>query len=233
MGRSVDGVFTGFYNDFVSYGKFETQLGDISTDISIVPDIEKSIRLKGKVDAQEFEIGQFISAEEIINKMNMNVELNGTIFQDKTLSGELKGNIANIEINDYNYQNIQLDGLFLEKSFDGSILIDDPNIKFDFLGLVDFTDEEPEFDFTLNLSRAQLYNLNINKNDSTSNLSLLMTASFTGNSPEDLNGTIKLLNAKYTLKNKEIVVSGLTVGIIGYAVGNYLGVFIAGFLKTL
>lgn len=36
-----------------------------------------------------------------------------------------------------------------------------------------------------------------------------------------------------SLKNKEIVVSGLTVGIIGYAVGNYLGVFIAEFLKTL
>lgn len=33
------------------------------------------------------------------------------------------------------------------------------------------------------------------------------------------------------LNNKEIVVSGLTVGIIGYAVGNYLGVFIANFLQ--
>lgn len=29
------------------------------------------------------------------------------------------------------------------------------------------------------------------------------------------------------LKNKEIIISGLTVGIIGYAIGNYLGVFIA------
>ena len=33
------------------------------------------------------------------------------------------------------------------------------------------------------------------------------------------------------LKNKEIIVSGLTVGIIGYAIGNYLGVFIAFMLK--
>jgi uncharacterized membrane protein len=32
------------------------------------------------------------------------------------------------------------------------------------------------------------------------------------------------------LNNKEIVASGLTVGIIGYAVGNYLGVFLANFL---
>ncbi|MFK5856873.1 MAG: DUF819 family protein [Bacteroidota bacterium] len=34
------------------------------------------------------------------------------------------------------------------------------------------------------------------------------------------------------LKNKEIIVPGLTVGIIGYAVGNYLGVLIAEFLHT-
>ena len=34
------------------------------------------------------------------------------------------------------------------------------------------------------------------------------------------------------LKNKEIVVSGITVGIVGYAIGNYLGVIIAEFLRT-
>ena len=35
------------------------------------------------------------------------------------------------------------------------------------------------------------------------------------------------------IKNKEIIVSGLTVGIIGYAVGNYLGVLVAEFLHAL
>lgn len=33
------------------------------------------------------------------------------------------------------------------------------------------------------------------------------------------------------LKNRDIIISGLTVGIIGYAIGNYLGVFIAYALK--
>jgi uncharacterized membrane protein len=33
------------------------------------------------------------------------------------------------------------------------------------------------------------------------------------------------------LKNKELIISGLTVGILGYAFGNYLGVAIAFFLK--
>lgn len=35
------------------------------------------------------------------------------------------------------------------------------------------------------------------------------------------------------LKNREIVVSGLTVGIVGYAIGNYLGFIIAEILKSL
>lgn len=35
------------------------------------------------------------------------------------------------------------------------------------------------------------------------------------------------------LKNKEIIISGLTVGIIGYAIGNYLGIAIAHLLHAL
>ncbi len=36
-----------------------------------------------------------------------------------------------------------------------------------------------------------------------------------------------------SLKNKEIIVPGITVGIIGYAIGNYLGVIVAEFLHTM
>ena len=35
------------------------------------------------------------------------------------------------------------------------------------------------------------------------------------------------------LNNKEVVVSGLTVGIVGYAAGNYLGVIVSSLLDLL
>ncbi|HOO84888.1 MAG TPA: DUF819 family protein, partial [Prolixibacteraceae bacterium] len=35
------------------------------------------------------------------------------------------------------------------------------------------------------------------------------------------------------LRNKNIIVMGITIGVIGYAIGNYLGVFIAFLLKAL
>ncbi|MCA1746307.1 MAG: DUF819 family protein, partial [Bacteroidales bacterium] len=33
------------------------------------------------------------------------------------------------------------------------------------------------------------------------------------------------------LKNKEVMIPGMIIGVIGYAVGNYLGVFVAYLLK--
>ena len=33
------------------------------------------------------------------------------------------------------------------------------------------------------------------------------------------------------LKNKDVIITGITVGIIGYIIGNYLGVALAYFLK--
>ncbi|MFW5657340.1 MAG: DUF819 family protein, partial [Bacteroidota bacterium] len=35
------------------------------------------------------------------------------------------------------------------------------------------------------------------------------------------------------INNKEVIVSGLTVGIVGYAIGNYLGVGVAYLLRGL
>ena len=48
-------------------------------------------------------------------------------------------------------------GIFTEKTWDGSINISDSNIKMDLLGMFDFSNKLPEFDFTLNLAKANLY----------------------------------------------------------------------------
>jgi len=35
------------------------------------------------------------------------------------------------------------------------------------------------------------------------------------------------------LKNKDVIVTGITVGVVGYIIGNYLGVGLAYFLKGM
>ncbi len=46
--------------------------------------------------------------------------------------------------------------------------------------MFDFSDKLPEFDFSLNLTKADLYKLHLNKSDTSSALSMLMTANFRG-----------------------------------------------------
>ncbi len=61
--------------------------------------------------------------------------------------------------------------------------------------MFDFSNDLPEFDFTLNLAESDLYKLNIEKKDTTSRLAMLLTANFRGNNIDNLFGEIKMLNS--------------------------------------
>jgi len=198
------GVFTGFTYDFVSYGKFVTELGIANTDISIIPDDAQSFRFEGKLSTIDFNIGTFTGLEEFLGTINMSIGVEGSFSPENLFRSSLEGSVQHILLNNYDYHNVELSGVYSDKSFDGNISIDDPNIKLDFLGLLDFSKEIPEFDFSLNIPRANLYALHFTPADSTADLSLLMTANFIGTTADDFNGYIKLLNTRYRSKGKDL-----------------------------
>ena len=103
--------------------------------------------------------------------------------------------IDSIEINNYKYRNISLNGIFSEKTWDGNVRISENNIRMDILGMFNFRNKLPEFDFTLNLAKADLFKLKFDKSDTTSSISMLVTANFKGNNIDNLDGEIKLLNS--------------------------------------
>ncbi|MEZ5000694.1 MAG: hypothetical protein R2727_08655 [Bacteroidales bacterium] len=67
----------------------------------------------------------------------------------------------------------------------------------DLLGRFDFNGEVPQFDFTMNLLDANLYR-KIDSEDPSSRLSLLLTANFSGNNIDNIDGEIRILNSKFT-----------------------------------
>ena len=80
----------------------------------------------------------------------------------------------------------------------------DPNLDFDFFGLVDFNDSVPRYDFTMDLRHADLARLHINRRDSVSQLSGRIVAAAGGRSLDDLNGRIQVTDARYRYNDKEI-----------------------------
>ncbi len=211
---TFNGNFTGFLTDFVTYGMIRTEIGNISTDISFRPEEKNGFRIKGFVRGIDVDLGQIANNSELFGKLTMETTVDGLATSSKKISGNLKGKIDSIEVNKYVYRNVALNGLFTEKTWDGDIKISDSNIKMDMLGMLDFSNELPEFDFTLNLSEANLYKLNFDKADTTAYIAMLATANFKGNNIDNLFGEIRLLNStirKYNnkLESVQLLIKGI------------------------
>ncbi len=191
------GTFTGFITDFVTYGKLYTSLGTLSSDISLRPESSKRFLIKGLLRGDELDLGTLFGNNSLFGKAKFSADINGETESFKTFAVDLKGKIDSIEINNYNYRNIDLNGYFTEKTWDGSVKVEDDNIKMELLGMFDFRKGLPEFDFTLNLRNANLYKLNFDRKDTTSAASFLLTANFSGRNIDNLHGEIKLLNSSF------------------------------------
>jgi hypothetical protein len=194
---SFNGSFTGFSTDFVTYGEIRTSQGNIRTDISLRPEKDKRYRVKGLLTGSNINLGTLTGKSDLLGNVSMKANVDGYANSMKKFACNITGKIDSIEINRYLYRNITLNGSFTEKTWDGSIDIVDRNIKLNLLGLLNFNNKLPEFNFTLNVTDANLHKLNIDKPDSTSKVTLLLTSNFKGNSIDNLDGEIKLLNSKF------------------------------------
>jgi len=204
LGRiTYRGNFTGFTDDFVAYGRLDTDLGELSLDLSFKPDSAHYFSYEGSVRTSGFRLGKFISAEPAVGNIALSVNLAGISRSGREFRAELDGVVDSLLLKGYRYTNIDLEGKMTEKMFDGSVEVEDPNVKLSFLGLLDFSGETPEFDFTLNVPRANLHNLNIDRQDTSSTLSMLLTANFRGSNLDNLDGDIKLFNSSLQRHGRE------------------------------
>jgi hypothetical protein len=198
------GKFTGFANDFVTYGRLNTGLGKISSDLSIRPDSADQVSFSGKLKTSGFDLGQLAGMEKVFGLISMNGQVNGVSSSSGNVSAQMEGMISLIQINGYDYQNITLAGNLTNKTFDGSFSVEDPNLRMDFFGKIDASGEIPVFDFTANVDKARLYPLNIVHTDPSYTFSCLLKANFIGTNPDDFNGEINLVNSLFQREDKQI-----------------------------
>lgn len=190
------GNFNGYINDFVFYGDFQTDQGNIRTDILLKPSLtENNLSFTGDITTNDFNLGHLLSQEKV-GKVSMNIALKGSTSKDVT-QGVMQGNISKINFFNYEYKNLSLDGYFADKHFDGKIALLDPNIEFDFTGKIDFSKETPEVNFQSNLKNAKLFPLHLNTKDELAELNLSLDANFTGDRFDNANGNILINGIEY------------------------------------
>jgi hypothetical protein len=193
------GSFTGFTTDFVSFGKLSTERGSVSTDLSLKPDGRNRFSFKGFLSTSDFDLGYVTGNTGLFGGLWMHADLDGSMESFRHLSANISGVIDSVEINSYNYSNIAVEGSYGDSIWNGSVAVRDPAMVMDVMGRFDLEKSMPEFDFTMNLTRADLHRLNLIRSDTLFNASALLTASFRGNKTDNIVGEIRLINS--TLNN--------------------------------
>jgi hypothetical protein len=206
---TYEGNFTGFLTDFVAYGTLTSEMGNLITDVSVVPDEEGRIIYRGKVATEDFLLGELFNNKKM-GKISFDGSVDGFFNKkNRSVAGAFKGEIEQVEINDYNYENIWLDGILNNRMFDGLVIVKDTNLELNFLGKVNFNPEVPDFDFRLDMKKALPGKLNLSENFPASEMSFTMNANFSGNKIDNLAGSILVENGLYKNRNGELDLEGL------------------------
>ncbi|MEM1136986.1 MAG: translocation/assembly module TamB domain-containing protein, partial [Bacteroidota bacterium] len=201
---NFNGTFIGFYNDFVSQGAFETNLGYFETDINLET-IKNTYR--GNILARDFELGKLIEQSAYVGKINMKGRIAGTGLALSRARLDFDGAVNSIEMLGYSYKNIITDGHFEEGLFKGKMKVNDPNIALFIDGEVNVKDET--FNFWAEIDSTYLHNLGFTNQPSF--LKTNIDARFEGLSWENVSGKLDLLESNFGYNNKYIDIEQLSI----------------------
>jgi hypothetical protein len=200
---SFSGNFTGFLYDFVAFGKFQTSIGSISTDIAIISnDDYKDVRFIGNVATRGFNMGILVNDRENFGKISLSTHVEGKGTNLNNFDARITGQIQSFTFRQYDYKQLMIAGDLSNRKFNGSFKVEDPNLFLDFGGVINFENQTPLMNFTARIENANLSKLNIYQRDSAyhSIFSTLIKVNGKGNSLATMEGEIHAYSTEYREK---------------------------------
>ncbi|MGB4401055.1 MAG: translocation/assembly module TamB, partial [Daejeonella sp.] len=206
------GRFTGFTNDFIAYGEIKTKLGRVVTDLNMKINGKGYPTYSGVVKAYDFNLGELLDRADL-GRTTLTANISGSGFNFNTLQERVKGDIKYFDYNGYRYSNINVNGSFINKLFQGIIKINDRNIKLDFDGSIDLKPQLPIFNFTASIRGANLHKLNFTKD--TVQIDADLKTNFTGSNLDNIQGAFALNDIRLTNSDNSFIVNAVNLRAIG------------------
>ena len=184
------GIIDGRLDSLTLNGQFSSRLGNITTNGLLLTDsVFENMHFRGLVQTRRFAIGRLAGSKQIGN-IAFTMQADAAVGENKPLRARLKGDIHSIQLLDYSYRNITVNGDYRPNEFNGNIHINDDNIGLDITGLLDMTEELPVVNAEARLARLKLGPLNLSEKYADADVSASVTINASGNSLNNLNGYI-------------------------------------------
>jgi hypothetical protein len=202
------GTYTGFINDFVTYGTLQTALGSLKTDLNMKLPRNGVPVYSGSISTSSFQLGKFFMNPQL-GVVDFHGNLKGKGFNWSSLDLDLNGVIHRIHYGNYTYQNITAKGRLNNKSFNGDFTIKDPNADLHLTGLITFGKGQPKFDVLADVKMANLKALQLTREDLS--LSGQFNLNFTGSNLSDFLGSARISDASLLQNGKRLSFDSLVV----------------------
>jgi hypothetical protein len=177
--------------------RIATDLGLVKSNLKLteIDDIDNANYI-GNIVFDEFDLGVLLNDPKV-KLVSANVDVDGKGFTLDNLRTDVKGDVFSLEYNGYKYEGINVSGDLGNKIFNGKLKADDPNLKLDFNGLADFSQDKKKLDFTANVGYANLKVLNFVDRDSIAEFRGLVGMTASGSSYDNAVGAINIKNTTY------------------------------------
>ncbi len=204
----LNSQFDGLVNDFVSDGEFKTSIGNFTTNtqISVFEDLLPSYN--GSLQMDRFDLGVFTDIPAF-GLIDLDGNINGNGFRLEDAAFNLDAVISQVELNDYNYIDIETDGNFEESFFEGQIRVEDPNLRLFASGSVDLRADNRLFKITGRLDTARLDLINLVGNEIA--VATTFNVDFTGLALDSLLGQIDLRDTYFKYLENDINFESLSL----------------------
>jgi len=213
---TIKGYFSGSMEKFKADLDVTSEIGNVSALLSKSAMGTRYDIYEGNISAEQLNVGKLANVSKIVGSLDL--AANVTARQDRNggMDLDFDGNVTNVMLLGNNINDIALNGNLRNNCFNGKINIADDELNLDFDGRFDFSDPKSlGGDFNMDIASADLYKLNILKNDKTALLKANITANMNNiNNFNEAEGTLTIKGLNYANSNGEIAMKQFDASII-------------------
>ena len=202
------GNFTGTIRDFLTKGTIETNLGALETNLNMKVPSHGPAVYSGTITTDSFYLGSFLD-NDALGRIAFQGKISGTGLQTSNVNASLDGMIDNLEFNRYTYRRIQVNGAIAKKKFNGELIASDPNLDAHLNGLIDFSLQQPKFDFEAAVAKANLTRLHFA--DQQLEFNGKFKCNFTGDDIDNFLGHASIYDASLYKNGQRVSFDSLTL----------------------
>lgn len=190
---NFNGDISGYLSQLTTHGTLLTDVGSIQANVTMHSDTITHLRsYSGKIISPELNLGALLDQEKTLGNTTFDIELKGFKCHDGKAESYIKGNISSLTYKQYEYRNIMLDGKYTPGGFNGKLSLDDSNGNIEINGHFATRQAVPDFNLRAVVRNFRPNDLHLTDKYKDTDMSLSLTADFSGHSIDDMQGKISI-----------------------------------------